>query len=260
MAEGVGDAVLTIPTRDAGDLTAQDLVEADGGVLRDVAEALDGSDRLGRIHLEVLHRLADGVDDAVAGGFGAPERAAAAQGLAGDDAGGVLPDELGVLVHHPAHHLRVGADVRGGDVLARADIAPHLLHPAAAQALLLGDGEGGGVNGHAALAAAQGDIGDGALPGHPHRQGAHGVERLGGVEADAALVGAAGVVVLDAVAEEEPERAIVHAHRELELELAGGPAQDLRHLGVQVELPGDVVELALRHLKCIDCFCHLLFS
>ena len=138
------------------------------------------------------------------------------------------------------------------------DVPPHLLHPAAAQAFLLGDGEGGRVDEHAALAAAQRDIGHGALPGHPGGQGAHGVERLGGVEANAALVGAAGIVVLDAVAVEDAQRAVVHAHRDAELELARGPAQDLRHLGVQVEQLGDVVELALRHFKCIDCFCHLI--
>ena len=105
--------------------------------------------------LEVLHCLAHGVDNAVTGGFGAPERAAAAQGLTGDDARCVMPDELGVLIHHPAHHLRVGAHVGSGNVLAGTDIAPHLPHPAAAQALLLGDGEGSRVNRHAALAAAQ---------------------------------------------------------------------------------------------------------
>ena len=39
----------------------------------------------------------------------------------------------------------------------------------------------------AALAAAQRDVDDRALPGHPHRERAHGVERLLRVKADAAL-------------------------------------------------------------------------
>ena len=135
---GVGGAVVAVPAGDAGHLAAQELVEADGGVLRDVAKALHGGHRFGRVHLEVLHGLAHGVDHAEAGGFGAAQRAAAAEGLAGDHAGGVLPDQLGILIHHPAHHLRGGAHVRGGHVLARADVAPHLLHPAAAQSFLLG--------------------------------------------------------------------------------------------------------------------------
>ena len=166
------------------------------------------------------------------------------------------PDQLGILVHHPAHHLRGGAHVRGGDVLADADVLPHLLHPAAAQAFLLADRERGRVDDDAALAAAQRDVRHGAFPGHPGRQRAHHVERLGRVEADAALVGAARVVVLDAEALEDLDRAVVHAHRDAEVELAHRPAQHFGDLRVEVELLGHLIELLLRHFEFIELFSH----
>ena len=172
----------------------------------------------------MLHGLADGVNDAVAGGLGAAFRAAAFDRFAGDHAGGVMTDQLGIFIHHPAHHLGGGVNIRGRHVLARADVLPHLPDPAAAQAFLLIDGKRGGVHDHAALAAAQRDIGHGALPGHPHREAAHGVEGLSRVEAYAALVGAARVVMLHAEAGEDFQRAIVHAHRDAEGELTQRPA------------------------------------
>ena len=55
----------------------------------------------------------------------------------------------------------------------------------------------------AALRAAVGDVDDRRLPGHQHRQRAHLVEVDVGVVAQAALVGAAGAVVLHAVALED---------------------------------------------------------
>ena len=202
MAEGVGALVDPVPAGDAGDLTAQVIDETDGSILGDIAEALDGSHRLGGIDLEVLHGLTHGVDDAETGSFGAAQRATATEGLTGDHTRSKLTDQLGVLIHHPAHHLRGGAYIGSGYVLAGADIAPHLVHPAAAQFFLLEHREGCRVNRHAAFTTTQGDIGDGALPGHPHGQGAHRIEGLGGVEADATFVGATHVVVLDTVAGE----------------------------------------------------------
>src|SRR5574341_1452157 len=117
-------------------------------------------------HLQVLHGLTHIIDNAKACGLRAPQGAAAAHRLAGDHARGVLPDQLGVLVHHPAHHLGCGAHVWGRDVLARADVAPHLVHPTAAQALFLVYSQSRRVNRHAALAATQGDICHSGLPGH----------------------------------------------------------------------------------------------
>ncbi len=50
-------------------------------------------------------------------------------------------------------------------------------------------------------------------------------------------------------------RAVVHAHRDAEVELAHRPAQDRANAGVQVELFGDMVELPLCHFKSIE-LCH----
>ena len=208
----------------------------------------------------MLHGFAHGVDHAIAGGFGAPQRTAAAHRFAGDHAGGVLARQLGVFVHHPAHHLRGGAHIRRGHVLARTDVLPDLLDPAAAQAFFLADGERGRVNDHAALAAAQRDIRHGAFPGHPGGQRAHGIDRLSRVEANAALVGAAGVVVLHAEAFKDADRAVIHAHRDAEVEFAQRPAQDLAHLRVQLEQLGHMVKLSLRHFKSIGCSCHWFSS
>ena len=60
-----------------------------------------------------------------------------------------------------------------------------------------------GVDDDAALAAAVRDADDGALPGHPHREGLDLVEGDVLVVADAALGRAAAQVVLDAVAGED---------------------------------------------------------
>ncbi len=176
VAESVGTLVRTVPAGNASHLAAQELDETDGGILRDVAEPLHGSYRLGRVDLEMLHGLTHSVDDAETSGFSTTQRATATQRLTSDHTRSILTDQLGVLVHHPAHHLRGGTHIGSGHVLAGADVAPHLVHPTAAQFFLLEDGESGRVDRHATLATAQGDIGNGALPGHPHGEGAHGIE------------------------------------------------------------------------------------
>jgi hypothetical protein len=85
----------------------------------------------------VLQGFADGVDHTIAGRFGAAFRATAAEGLAGKYAWGILTDEARVLIHHPAHHLRSGTNVRSGHIVARTDVLPHSIHPTAADLFLL---------------------------------------------------------------------------------------------------------------------------
>jgi hypothetical protein len=74
---------------------------------------------------------------------------------------------------------------------------------AADDALHLADGVLAGIDLDAALAAAVGDADQRALHGHEEGEGLDVVEVDVVVEAEAALVGAEGVVVLDAVALEE---------------------------------------------------------
>ena len=118
--------------------------------------------------------------------------------------GSLAPRMLLELVHHPQHVLAVGHDVGGGDVLQGAHVAGHLADPARGRCPSCSrSDEVVRVADDAALAAAEGDVHHGALPGHPRGQGADRVDGLVGVEADAALARAAGVVVLDAEALED---------------------------------------------------------
>ncbi|MGD0879064.1 MAG: hypothetical protein ABSA01_13090 [Anaerolineales bacterium] len=71
------------------------------------------------------------------------------------------------------------------------------------------------------------------------------------MEAHAALVGAARIVMLDAEAGEDLQRAIVHAHRDAEGELPQRPAQNFADLRVQFEQSGHPVKLLLRHFEFI---------
>ncbi len=79
-------------------------------------------------------------------------------------------------------------------------------------------GEGAGIDNHAALGAAVGEIHERALPRHPHGQGAALVQGHTGVIADAAFGGALRHVVLDAKAGEDALVAVVHHHREVDNE------------------------------------------
>src|SRR5512141_173177 len=218
LAVGVGGLVVLVPAGDRDDLAAELGVELDG-VLGDVAEALNGGGRQLDLEAQLLEGLPEGVDEAVAGGFRPAERAAHAHRLAGDEAGVFRAVDGFELVEHPEHVLGVGHDVGGGDVAEGADVLGQDPDPAAAETLLLALAEVMRVANDAALAAAERDVHDGALPGHPHRQGADRVDRLLGGEADAALAGPAGIVVLAAEAVEHADAAVVHADGDREMVL-----------------------------------------
>ena len=149
--------------------------------------------------LPSISRAIDG--DAVAGGGLAAGRAVELDRLAGD-AGRVEAVELGVLVHDPGHHLGVGADVGGGDVLVGADEVVDLLDELAGQPLELAPRELARVAVDPPLAAAEGEVDDGRLPGHQAGQRPGLVLVDVRVVAQAPLERAPGVVVLDPVADE----------------------------------------------------------
>ena len=216
-----------------------------------VAKALNGNGCCRGVHAEVFHCFAHGEDHAKAGGFGAAFRAAAAKGFAGDGTGSVVAHEGGVLVHHPAHHLGSCANVRCRDVLAGTNILPHDAHKAAHQAFFFANREGGGIHHNAALTATQGDVGDSAFPGHPHRQSAHGIGGFIGRKAQTALIGTAGIVVLNAETLEDFDAAIIHAHRDTEVEFPRGIAQKISDFLAEFKLVGDFVELSLSHFKSV---------
>ncbi len=203
-AVGVGDVALPVADRDQGGAGAG---EDPGGVRADVAEALHGVGRAVEVEAAVAGPLGDAVDDALAGGLLAPVRAAGGDGLAGDDPAGLAPvggvGEGEVRVHHPDHGLGVGAHVGRGDVVVGADVVAEGVGEAAGDALELAGRVLAGLELDAALGAAEGDVVQGALEGHPGGQRLDLVERHLLVVAHAALVGTEHVVVLDPVALEQ---------------------------------------------------------
>ena len=141
--------------------------------------------------------------------------------------------------------LGVGHDVGCGDVGVRAYEAVKLAYIAAAEFFLLGHGECSGVADNAAFGAAQGDVRNGAFPGHPHREGAYGVCGFVWVETDAAFAWASGVVVEDSVGLEDLCVAIVHFDGDGEVQFFHWLAQECFQAIVKLELFGNVVELNL---------------
>jgi hypothetical protein len=149
--------------------------------------------------------------------------------------------QLSVLVHEPGHRLGVGVDVGRGDVAGGAEHLLDLVHERAGDLLKLGWLElaGGAVD--AALSAPERDAGDGGLPGHQRGERANLVDVDLGVEADAALIGAAGAVVLDPVAGVDMDLAVGQLHRDLDGDLAvGGPEDDANVVGEAQVVGGDV--------------------
>ena len=104
----------------------------------------------------------------------------------------------------------------------------------------------------AALGAAERDPGDRRLPGHQRGQRAHLVDVDLRVEADPALVGAAGAVVLDPVAGEDVRLAVRQLDRDLDGDLAiGGPEDDPEVVG-EPEVVGREVEVVADDVEVRD--------
>ena len=148
---------------------------------------------------------------ALGGGGAAPGDAPEVDRLAGDHA-----EVLGVGVQHgvgvvdPRHGVGVGVHVGRRDVGVGPDGVAQGGDEAPGDAALLVHRQLGGVALHPALGPAEGDVRDGALPGHPRGQGLDLVLVHRGVEADAALARAASGVVQHPVAAEDVHLAVVH--------------------------------------------------
>ena len=145
--------------------------------------------------------------------------------------------------------LRVGAHVGRGDVRLGADVRAERVEEAPRDALELVARDLVRVELDAALAAAERQVHERALPRHHRRERLQVVERDALVVADAALVRPEQVVVLDAVALEEPDRTVIHLHREVDDDLVLRLAQDRRDVRREVDEPRGLFEVALDDLE-----------
>src|SRR3954462_15771069 len=171
------------------------------GVRADVTESLQGEGRSGGDGTAIGEPLLDGVGETLSGRLDAPFRAANARVLPGDDAAQAMALALAVgeLPEQEAHDVGIGPHVGSGDVEVGPDQRLEAVHVAENERLQLLAGERSRVDLDAALAAAERDVGDRRLPGHLGREHLEEVQRDVLVEPDAALVGAARLVVLHTV-------------------------------------------------------------
>jgi hypothetical protein len=217
-----------------------------------VAEALDGDPALAQVHAEMARGILDGVYDALSRRFGPTFGAAEGDRLAGDHGRDGVADVHRIRVHNPGHRLGIGVDVRSRDVPLGADQDGQLRGEAAGQALEFAQAELARVDHDSALAATERHADDGAFPGHPHRQGLDLVEVDVLVVPDAALRGAARKIVLDAVAGEDLDLAVVHLHREVDYEGSLRFPQHLAQAGRKLQAFGRQIELTLGHVPRVD--------
>ena len=169
------------------------------------------------------------VDEAVARGLGARERAAVGEALAGEHALPHVLDAL-VLAEHEAHLAGARADVAGRHVGVGADMAVEFRHEALAEAHDLQVGLALRVEVAAALAAAHGQRGQAVLEDLLEAQELDDAQVHRRVQAQAALVGPEAAVELHAVA-------AVHLHVALVVDPRHAEHDDALRLDDALEQP-----------------------
>ena len=204
-----------------------------GGVQRHIAGTRDHDalalDRSARLF---EHGAGEG-NHAVAGRLGPPGQAAHGQGLAGQHAAGVLGD-LQPLAVEEADLATAHADVARGHVGLRPDVAPQFAHEGLAEAHDLMVGPALGIEVAAALAAAHGQAGQGVLEALFVGEELERVLGHGRVEAQAALVGADEIRVLDPPAGVDLDGVLVIEPFDAEADDAVGDQQAFEHARVGV--------------------------
>ena len=191
--------------------------------------------------------FARGDHHAAAGRFAPARGAANLERLAGDDRGCGVADVHRIGVHHPRHDLRVSVDVRRRHVFLRADRVDDFGDVAPRQRFDFALRHLGRVANHAAFAAAERNVRDRAFPRHPRGQRGDFVERDARVIANAALRRTERDVVLDAIAGEYLDLAVVHLDRARHDDLSLRMGEDLPDARFEVEDARRSIEL-LEHV------------
>ena len=174
----------------------------------------------------------------------APQRPTQGDWFARDDVNHGLALQHADRVGDPGHGLSVGVDVRRWDIPLRADDGHDHGRKAARHTTNLIFGHLHRVAPHPTFGPAVGDIHHSTLPGHQGRQRSDLAEVHVRVITDAALARSSGTGVLDAVARENLDQAVVHhdrhGHRQFPLRVT----QDGVNAGIQAQSLGDFVELS----------------
>ena len=204
-------------------------------VAADVSESLHDGRTLFETQADVLCRFDDEIDESSTGRFGASQRSAEHDRLARDDFGNRVADLLAVGVHDPGHDLSVRAQVGSRNILVRPDHADDFHRVATGQPLDFRARELRGIDAHAPFGAAEGEVHQGALPGHPHRERRDFAQVDVLVIADPSLGRAHRQDVLDSIPEDGFDIAVVVP--------AAGEAHHQGPLGEEEAIADVLVEL-----------------
>jgi hypothetical protein len=161
-----------------------------------------------------------------------------------------------IFIQHPGHDLGVGVYIGRGHILGQANIAGDVAHIGSAEPLQFAGRHLAGIADDAAFGTAQGDVGHGRLPGHPGGQGPDGIDGLIGVEAEPPFVGPRASLYCTRKAAESLGPAVVHAHRNAEMEFTHRFAQEFMHGRIELENGRCLVQLSLGNGKRIEIFSH----
>ena len=201
----------------------------------DVAEPLNRDRRAAHRHAEVRERFLRDDHAATPRRLAASQRAAHFDGLPRHDGRHRVAHVHGVGIHDPRHHAFVRVHVRRGHVGIRTKRRNDPSGIATGQSLQLADAHFQRVTDNAALCAAEREIHDRTLPGHPRGERLHLVQGDVHVETDAALGGTAGRVVQHANPGIDLDLAVVEQNGYRDDDLLLGMPKDLVQPGFQVE-------------------------
>ena len=164
--------------------------------------------------------------------------------FAGDHAGDGGAMVHGVGVHHPRHHFAVGANVRRRNIFLRPDDNADFAGVAASQAFQFTFRQREGVDADAAFGSAVRNIDRGALNGHPGRKCHDFVKIDIRMVANTTFTRSTRKIVLNAIALEVANGAVVHLHRDVDDQRTLRMAQGFHPVGKIAEIRRDTVDLA----------------